>query len=150
MVVAQGDVVWADLPPPVGSGPGYRRPVVVVQGDALNRSRIATVVCVPLTTNLRWADAPGNVLLSSGATGLPQDSVANVSAIVALDRECLTERVGRLSRARLEALLSGIDVVLEAPTVGHLVVTLAGDAEVTMRCEGPVGTLPALALAIVP
>ena len=86
MVVAQGDVVWADLPPPVGSGPGYRRPVVVVQGDALNRSRIATVVCVPLTTNLRWADAPGNVLLSSGATGLPQDSVANVSAIVALDQ----------------------------------------------------------------
>ena len=116
MVVAQGDVVWADLPPPVGSGPGYRRPVVVVQGDALNRSRIATVVCVPLTTNMRWADAPGNVLLSSGATGLPQDSVANVSAIVALDRECLTERVGRLSRARLEALLSGIDVVLGRPS----------------------------------
>ena len=59
MVITQGDVCWADLPDPTGSGPGFRRPVVVVQGDAFNRSRIATVVCVPLTSNLRWADAPG-------------------------------------------------------------------------------------------
>lgn len=78
MVISQGEVWWADLPAPVGSGPGFRRPVVVVQGEALNRSRISTVVCVPLTSNLRWADAPGNVLLSARATGLPKDSVANV------------------------------------------------------------------------
>ena len=63
MVISQGEVWWADLPAPVGSGPGFRRPVAIVQGDVLNRSRISTVVCVPLTTNLRWANAPGNVRL---------------------------------------------------------------------------------------
>jgi len=112
MVIARGEVWWADLPAPSGPGPGFRRPVVVVQGDALNRSRLATVVCVPLTTNLRWAAAPGNVLLQSRVTGLPQDSVANVSQIIALDKGHLTERVGRLPRAKVDFLLSGIDVVL--------------------------------------
>ena len=112
MVIAQGEVWWADLPEPSGSGPGFRRPVVVVQGDALNRSRLATAVCVPLTSNLRWAGAPGNVALAARLTGLPRDSVANVSAIVALDRALLTERVGRLSRAKVELLLAGIDVIL--------------------------------------
>ena len=112
MVIAQGEVWWADLPAPRGSEPGFRRPVVVVQGDTLNRSRIATVVCVPLTSNLSWADAPGNVLLKSRATGLPKESVANVSQIVTLDKTTLTERTGKLSTATLELLLSGIDVVL--------------------------------------
>ena len=79
MVISQGEVWWADLPEPTGPGPGFRRPVVVVQGDALNRSRIATVVCVPLTSNIRWAEAPGNVQLSTRLTGLPKESVANVS-----------------------------------------------------------------------
>src|SRR5690606_37320200 len=92
--VAQGGVWWADLPEPTGSGPGFRRPVVVVQGNPLNRSRLATVVCVPLTSNTVWAGAPGNVLLSSKTTGLPKESVANVSQIIALDRSLLTERVG--------------------------------------------------------
>src|SRR5437660_11001449 len=112
MVVAQGDVCWADLPAETGSGPGFRRPVVVVQGEALNRSRIATVVCVPLTSNLRWADAPGNVSLSARLTGLPKDSVANVSQIVTVDQDRLTEPVGKLPRAKLQLLLAGIDVVL--------------------------------------
>ena len=112
MVISQGEVWWADVPPPRGSETGFRRPVVVVQGDALNRSRIATVVCVPLTSNLKWADAPGNVRLSTHATSLPKDSVANVSQIVALDKAILTERVGKLSAAKVELLLSGIDVVL--------------------------------------
>jgi len=112
MVISQGDVCWAELPPPTGSGPGFRRPVVVVQGDALNRSRVATVVCVPLTSNLRWVDAPGNVLLTARMTGLPKDSVANVSQIVALDRVLLEERVGRISRAKIDLLLAGLDVVL--------------------------------------
>ena len=85
---------------------------MIVQGDALNRSRIATVVCVPLTTNLRWADAPGNLALSSRLTGLPQESVANVSQILTLDRDLLGECVGKLPRAKLELLLSGIDVIL--------------------------------------
>jgi len=84
---------------------------VVVQCDALNRSRIATVVCVPLTSNLKWALAPGNVRLSSRLTGLPKDSVANVSQIVTLDKELLTARVGKLPRPKLELLLSGIGVV---------------------------------------
>ena len=112
MVISQAEVWWADLLPPTGSEPGFRRPVAVVQGDALNRSRIATVVCVPLTSNLKWADAPGNVLLKSRATGLPKDSVANVSQVVALDKTMLSERTGKLSTGNLELLLSGIDVVL--------------------------------------
>ena len=112
MTIAQGDVWWADLPEASGSGPGFRRPVVVVQGDALNRSRVATVVCVALTSNLKWATAPGNVLLPSGVTGLPKESVANVSQLVTLDKTDLTERTGKLSRSKLELVLSGIDVVL--------------------------------------
>jgi len=111
-VIAQGDVLWASLPDPVGSGPGFTRPVVVVQGDALNASRVATVVVVPLTSNLRWAAAPGNVLLKPRRTGLPKDSVANVSQIVAIDRGVLTEHVGRISKAQLELVLNGIDVIL--------------------------------------
>jgi mRNA interferase MazF len=112
MVISQGDVWWADLGEPVGSQPGFRRPVVVVQGDSFNRSRIATVVCIPLTSSLRLADAPGNVLLDIDATGLSKDSVANVSQPVTLDRVSLTERVGKLSDAKLDLVLYGIDVVL--------------------------------------
>jgi len=112
MVVSHGEIWWADLELPAGSAPGFRRPVIVVQGDALNRSRIATVVCIPLTSNLGWADAPGNVLLASSATGLPRDSVANVSQIVTLDRTLLSERAGKISRAKVELILSGIDIVL--------------------------------------
>ena len=112
MVISQGEIWWADLPEPVGSGPGLRRPVVIVQGDALNRSRIATVVCVPLTSNLRWAEAPGNTSLSAKQTGLPKDSVANTSQLVTLDRTLLSDRVSKLPRAKLDLILSGIDVVL--------------------------------------
>lgn len=85
---------------------------MVVQGDALNRSRIATVVCVPLTSNLDWADAPGNVRLPARTTNLPKDSVAKVSQVVSLDKVLLTDRVGSLSRSKVELLLAGIDVVL--------------------------------------
>lgn len=112
MVVAQEDVFWASLRDPVGSGPGFTRPVVIVQGDALNATRLATVVVVPLTSNLRWASAPGNVLLKARRTGLPKDSVANVSQIVAIDRTVLSEHVGRVPSAQLELILGGIDVVL--------------------------------------
>ena len=111
-VVAQGEVWWADLPDPSGSGPGFRRPVLVLQSDALNRSRLATVVCVPLTSNLRWADAPGNVRLRARSTGLPKDSVANLSQVIAVDKTLLSERVGRVSRTHLQLLFAGLDVVL--------------------------------------
>jgi mRNA interferase MazF len=110
--VAQGEIWWAELPDPAGSGPGFRRPVVVVQGNALNRSRIATVVCVPLTSNLGWADAPGNTLLPAKVTRLPKDSVANASQLVAFDRSFLTGRVTRLGPKLLAQVLSGVDVVL--------------------------------------
>jgi mRNA interferase MazF len=112
MVIQQGEVWWAEMPEPVGSGPGFRRPVLIVQGPALNRSRIATVVSVPLTSNVRWATAPGNVLLLAQHTGLPKDSVANVSQILALDRSILTELVGQIPSAQLEAVLKGIELIL--------------------------------------
>jgi mRNA interferase MazF len=112
VVISQGDVWWADLGEPAGSEPGFRRPVVVVQADSFNRSAVRTVVVVPLTSNLRWATAPGNVRLAARTTGIPRDSVANVSQIVTLDRSVLVERVGRLSPARLELVLAGIDTVL--------------------------------------
>jgi mRNA interferase MazF len=111
-VVGQGEVWWADLPDPTGSGPGFRRPIVVLQGDALNRSRLPTVVCVPLTSTLRWADAPGNVLLRARSTGLTKDSVANFSQVIAIDKILLSERVGRVSRTQVEVLLTGLDLVL--------------------------------------
>lgn len=111
-MIAQGDVWWADLAAPSGSKPGFRRPVVVVQGDSFNRSALKTVVAVPLTSNLRWAGAPGNARLTARATGLPRDSIANVSQIVTIDKATLTERVGRLSRPKVDLVLAGIDVVL--------------------------------------
>lgn len=111
-MISQGDVWWADLDEPAGSGPGFRRPVVVVQGDVFNRSALRTVVAVSLTSNLRWAQAPGNVRLTARATGLPRDSVANVSQIVTLDKSILTERVGKLPAAKLDLVLAGIDLLL--------------------------------------
>ena len=111
-MIAQGDIWWARLPEPTGSEPGFRRPVVVVQGEAFNKSRMATVVCVVLTTQLKWAEAPGNVLLTERDTGLPKPSVANVTQIATLDRATLEERAGKLTRAKLSLVLAGIDVVL--------------------------------------
>ena len=111
-MISQGEIWWADLPEPSGSGPGFRRPVLVVQCDELNRSRIATVVCVPLTSNLKWEAAPGNLKISARITGLPKDSVANVSQILTIDKSFLTERTGKLSAAKLQLVLSGIGIVL--------------------------------------
>jgi mRNA interferase MazF len=112
MVIQQGEVWWADLDDPIGSAAGFRRPVLVVQCNAFNRSRIATVVCVPLTSNLKWADAPGNITLKKRYTGLEKNSVANVSLIVAVNKEQLTESTGKLPKKQLAAVLAGINVVL--------------------------------------
>jgi mRNA interferase MazF len=112
VVISQGDVRWASLADPVGSSPGFRRPVAIVQGDAFNASRIATTVVVPLTSNLRLVAAPGNVLLPANRTGLPKDSVANVSQTVSIDRGILGDRVGQLKAADLQLVLAGIDIVL--------------------------------------
>lgn len=112
MVISQAEVWWADLGEPIGSAPGLRRPVVVIQCDALNHSRIGTVVCIPLTGNLKWSRAPGNVQLSATTTSLPKDSVANVSQVVALDKAQLTERAGKIPRRQLALIHAGIDVIL--------------------------------------
>jgi mRNA interferase MazF len=112
MVISQGDVCWASLPDAVSSGPGFRRPVVIVQGDAFNASRIPTTVVVPLSSNQRLAAAPGNVALPAATTGLPKESIANVSQIVAVDRELLTERVGRVHDSQLDRIIAGIELVL--------------------------------------
>ncbi len=112
-MISQGEIWWADIKDPLGSGPGFRRPVIVVQGDPFNRSKIATVLCVPLTSNLKWADAPGNVLIEARLTGLLKDSVANVSLAVALDKSILTECVGKLSREKINLVLAGINIVLD-------------------------------------
>jgi mRNA interferase MazF len=112
VTISQGEVWWADLGEPRGSKSGFRRPVLVIQGDSLNRSQIATVVCVVLTSNVKWAGAPGNVALPTNVTGLPKDSVANVSQILTLDKSELTDRVGKMPKAKLDLVLSGVDVVL--------------------------------------
>lgn len=110
--IRQSDVWWAELPDPTGSGPGFRRPVVVVQGNHLNRSQLRTVVCVPLTSNLVWADAPGNTLIATKASGLPKDAVANASQIISIDRAFLTDRVRQLPPKYLAQIMDGVDVVL--------------------------------------
>jgi mRNA interferase MazF len=113
VVVERGEVWWADLGEPDGSGPGYRRPVLVVQNDAFNRSRLRTVVVAMLTSNLRLLDAPGNVLLPAKAGGLPKDSVVNVAQIITIDQEFLTKRVGRVPGPLLKEVDSGLGLVLD-------------------------------------
>ena len=108
----RGEVGWASLPPPAGSGPGFRRPVVVLQSDPFNRSRISTVVVAAVTTNLRLADAPGNVLLEQSVSGLPRDSTINVSQILTLDKSFLTERVSVLPGGLLARVESCLRLVL--------------------------------------
>ena len=110
--VYQGEVWWAEFAEPKGSEPGFRRPVLVVQGDHFNRSRIAAVVCVPLSSNLKWQSAPGNVLIVAKASGLPKDSVANVSQIVTLDRSCFDSRTGKIPKSSMDLVMQGIDTVL--------------------------------------
>lgn len=108
----RGELWWADLRARRGSAPALCRPVLVVSSDAYNRSRIATVVCVTITSNLRLADAPGNVPLAAGTGGLPKDSVANVSQVVTLDKTDLGERLGALDRPTLRRVEAGLRLVL--------------------------------------
>jgi mRNA interferase MazF len=112
VVTSRGDIWWADFGEPVGSAPGYVRPAVIVQGDDLNRSRIATTICVPLTRTMEWASAPGNVVLRANDTGLDQDSVANVSLLTVIDRRQLIEHVGHADAAAMKRLFAGLDIVL--------------------------------------
>jgi mRNA interferase MazF len=110
--VRRGDVWWADLPDPSGSEPGFRRPVVIVQADEFNRSRIRTVIVAVLTSNEALAAAPGNVGLTKRGTGLARDSVVNVSQLITLDKIFLTERVGSVSARKFKEIESGLRLVL--------------------------------------
>ncbi|MDQ3567095.1 MAG: type II toxin-antitoxin system PemK/MazF family toxin [Actinomycetota bacterium] len=108
----RGEVWWAELPEPVASEPGYRRPVLIVQSDDFNRSRIRTVIAVVLTTNLRLAEAPGNVLVPAEDATLPRDSVVNVSQIITVDRTFLKEQVSRISDRIMMSVEHGIRTAL--------------------------------------
>jgi mRNA interferase MazF len=108
----RGEVWWAELPEPTASEPGFRRPVVIVQSNAFNRSRIRTIIAVVLTSNLRLAEAPGNVMISASDSGLPKDSVANVSQVITVDRTFLTERCGRLPGHLVRSIDEGLRLVL--------------------------------------
>jgi mRNA interferase MazF len=112
VVIQRGEIWWADLAEPQGSEPGFRRPILIVQSDAFNRSRIATTIGVALTSNLALVDAPGNVLVPQRTSGLPKDSVANVSQVLTVDREVLTERVGKLSPDLMTTVDAGLRLVL--------------------------------------
>lgn len=113
MVIRQGEVYWVDLGEPSGSSPGYRHPHVVIQNNVFNQSRIKTVVVCVLTSNLKRAQAPGNVYLEEGEANLPKPSVVNVSQLFTVDKRDLDERVGRLSQKRVRQILAGISLVLE-------------------------------------
>ena len=115
MVIARGEVWWADLDEPTGSEPGFRRPVLLVQADAFNRSRLQTTVAVVLTSKVRLLGAPGNVLVPKATSGLSKDSVANVSQIVTLDRDFLTERTGKVPSRLMAAIDAGLKLVLALP-----------------------------------
>lgn len=112
MVIQRGSIWWASLPEPVGSEPGSRRPVLVVQADSYNRSRLRTVVVVALTSNLRLAEAPGNVLIPADRSGLPGDSVANVSQVLSADRSFLTVHVRELEADLMAQVDRGLRMVL--------------------------------------
>jgi len=108
----RGEVWWASLPEPTGSGPGFRRPVLVVQSDPFNQSRISTVVIAVVTSNLALAEAPGNVRLAKSEAGLPKPSVVNVSQVLTIDRELLTLRVKVLSSRTMQRVDEGLRLVL--------------------------------------
>lgn len=113
MVINQGDIFWIDLGKPSGSAPGYRHPHVVIQNNLFNRSRISTVVVCVLTSNLKRAEAPGNILLSAGEANLPKQCVVNVSQIFTVDKSDLAEKIGTLSPKRVREILDGVYLLLE-------------------------------------
>ena len=108
----RGEIWWAAMPEPTGSGPGFRRPVLVVQSNPFNSSRITTIVVAVITSNLRLSAAPGNVQITKKESGLPKPSVVNVSQVVTLDRSLLTERVHLLSDRKMSNVDQGLRVVL--------------------------------------
>ncbi len=118
MVINQGDVFWIDFSAPNGSEPGYRHPHVVIQNNLFNRSRINTVVICTLTSNLKRASAPGNVILKKGEANLPKKSVVNISQLFTVNKSDLSEKIGTLSKDRFLQVLQGIKLLTEPKEVG--------------------------------
>jgi mRNA interferase MazF len=112
MVIERGEIWWAELREPIGSEPGYRRPLVIVQSNDFNKSRIRTIVALGLTSNLKLANAPGNVVLPKNMTGLSKDSIANVSQIITIDRHFLTDRIGNLPASIMRRIDNGLRLAL--------------------------------------
>jgi mRNA interferase MazF len=111
-MVNRGEIWWVDLPEPIKSQPGFRRPVLIIQSDTFNQSKINTVICAVITSNLRLAEAPGNILLPARASGLAKDSVINVSQIITVDKSFLTEKIGELNQKLINKLEEGLKLVL--------------------------------------
>lgn len=111
----RGEIWWASLPSPVGSGPGFKRPVLVIQANSFNNSKIATVVVAVITSHLTLAEAPGNLRISRSDSGLPQPSVVNVSQIITVDKSVLTAKVKTLPAAAMAAVDDGVKLVLALP-----------------------------------
>ena len=111
--IRQGDIFWVDLEAPGGSEPGYRRPAVVIQNNSFNESRLHTVMLCPITSNLKWAGLPGNILIKKGEGNLQRDSVVNVSQITTVDRSFLEEKIGTLTKAKVREIIEGIKSVIE-------------------------------------
>jgi mRNA interferase MazF len=114
-VMKRGDIWWASLPSPVGSGPGYKRPVLIIQANPFNASRISTVIVAVITSNLALAEAPGNVRIGKSDSGLSEASVVNVSQIITVDRGILSKKVKALSGAAMEKVAEGLKLVLALP-----------------------------------
>jgi len=113
MVIYQGDLYWIDVEESQGSEPGYRHPHLVVQNNLFNQSRVRTVLVCPLTSNLRWANAPGNILLEKGEGNLTQQSVVNVSQVFVVDKSELDDYIGTLSQKRIQQVVDGVKLVIE-------------------------------------
>jgi mRNA interferase MazF len=112
MVNERGEIWWADLPAPIGSSPGYQRPIVITQANFLSKTDINTVIGAVITTKLKLAEMPGNVLIEKNQSGLPKDSVVNVTQIVTIDKTQLLEFVGTLSERKMEQIDKGLRLVL--------------------------------------
>ena len=111
-MVGRGEIWWADLPDPIKSKPGYKKPLVIIQANSFNKSKINTAICAIITSNIKLAQAPGNILLTEETTGLKKDSVINISQIITVDKSYLIERIGNLNNTQLQKLENGLKTIL--------------------------------------
>jgi mRNA interferase MazF len=113
MVIKRGQIWWAELPEPAGSGPGYKRPLLIIQSNDFNKSRINTIIAAVITSNIRLSAAPGNILLSTKKSKLPKESVINISQLITIDKSFLTEKINTLPRSIMEKVDEGVRLVLQ-------------------------------------